>query len=140
MSDTTSLRKTIKSECAAGYQLYDEKDYAGALRVFYQAWLKLPKPQSDHEESGWVLAAIGDTYYQLKRWNQAAEALNSCLHCPKMAEVPFVHLRLGQVLYEHKELIQARQNLHKAYQIGGSELFESEPDKYLNAIADLINR
>ena len=41
------LTQTIRQFCARGYPLYDGSDYQGTLRLFYQAWLTLPKPHTD---------------------------------------------------------------------------------------------
>ena len=128
----------IKSLCAEGYRHYDTQDYKGALRIFYQAWLELPKPQTDWVEAGWVLTAIGDTYFRLNQFTQACEALNSALHCPQTRGNPFIHLRLGQSLLEQGDIAAARRELHRAYNAGGKAVFEREAQKYLTAINDVV--
>ena len=128
----------IKSLCAEGYRHYDTQDYKGALRIFYQAWLEVPRPQTDWIEAGWVLTAIGDTYFRLNQFSQACEALSSALHCPQAKGNPFIHLRLGQSLLEQGDVAQARRELHRAYSGGGKDIFEREPDKYLVAIRDVV--
>jgi len=40
------------------------QDFKSALRLFYQAWLKVPKLQMQWDEAGWMLTAIGDTGQQ----------------------------------------------------------------------------
>ncbi|TQV73450.1 tetratricopeptide repeat protein [Exilibacterium tricleocarpae] len=141
MSNLASQTATrIKSLCAQGYEHYDTQDYKGALRVFYQAWLEVPKPQTDWIEAGWVLTAIGDTYFRLNQFHQAREALNSALHCPQAEGNPFIHLRLGQSLLEQGDIGNARRELHRAYNVGGTAIFEREPEKYLAAIRDVVTQ
>ena len=123
----------IKALCAEGYRLYDEGNYKDALRLFYKAWTDLPKPQTDHEEAGWVLTAIGDCYFRTSQWAQGRESLNSALHCPGMKGNPFIHLRLGQCLYELDKPNDAIKHLEIAYLNGGSKLFQNEAPKFLMA-------
>jgi len=127
----------IKQLCGEAYKAYDQLDHKGALRVFYQAWLKLPKPQHDHLESSWVLTGIGDCYFKLRQFQQAIEALSSALHCPSGDQSAFIHLRLGQCLLDIGETGSARRSLFKAFQLGGLKAFEQEPPKYPEAIKDL---
>jgi tetratricopeptide (TPR) repeat protein len=129
---------TIKQQCQSGYQLYDLGDYKGALRLFYQAWLLLPKPQSDYEPAGWVLTAIGDTYYKLQQYQQAVEALSSAAHCSGIDNNPFINLRLGQAYLDLEALGKARNQLFRAWSKGGQPLFKQEDPRYFKAIEDLV--
>lgn len=130
-------RNHIKQLCGEAYKAYDQQDHKGALRVFYQAWLKLPKPQNDHLESSWVLTGIGDCYFKLRQFQQAIEALNSALHCPSGDKSAFIHLRLGQCLLDIGETGSARRSLFKAFTLGGPQAFSQEASKYLESINDL---
>lgn len=133
-----NLAPQVRRLCADGYRLYDSGDFRLALRAFYQAWLIIPKPQSDYEEAGWVLTAIGDTYFRLGHFEQGIESLSSALYCPGGDKSPFIQLRLGQCLLEAKREPEARKFLHRAYRSpNGHTLFENEPKRYLDAIADL---
>ncbi len=123
----------IKALCREGYRLYDEDDFKEALRLFYKAWTALPKPQTEHEQAGWVLTAIGDCYFKTEQWEQGRESLSSALHCPSMQGNPFIHLRLGQCLLELGNKEKACEHLEQAYLNGGSKLFQNETPKYLVA-------
>ena len=127
------LHQRVRALCAEGYALYDGGDYKAALRTFYQAWMLLPKPQTDFIESGWVLTAIGDSYYRSGQFEQGKEALASALHCEGMIDNPFIHLRLGQCLLELGIKGTACTHLGLAYERGGRKLFEKEAPKYLMA-------
>lgn len=134
-----TLTQQIRDLCADGYTAYDQSDFKQALRQFYQAWLLLPKPQSQWEAAGWILAALGDAYFRLKQYPQAVEALNSARFCPGTQNHPFILLRLGQALLDSGQITQARQHLHSAYCRGSANLFQQEPPRYLNVISDLIS-
>lgn len=128
-----ATREKIKQFCAEGYGLYDAGDFRQALRRFYQAWMLLPKPQTEHEAGGWVLTAIGDTYFRSGQYQQGKEALASALHCDGMIDNPFIHLRLGQCLLELGFKGQACTHLALAYERGGRKLFQKEAPRYLMA-------
>lgn len=126
-------KEQIKQLCAEGYALYDADDMRQALRKFYQAWMIFPKPQIDFPEAGWVLTAIGDSYFRTAQFSQGQEALASALHCEGMIDNPFIHLRLGQCLLELGINGTACTHLGIAYERGGRKLFEKEAPKYLMA-------
>jgi len=128
-----TIRDEIQTLCAEGYTLYDQADYVHALRKFYQAWMLLPKPQTDFSEGGWILAAIGDSYFRNGQYQQGREALVSALHCDNMIDNPFIHLRLGQCLLELGKTATACTHLSLAYERGTRMLFEHEAPKYLIA-------
>ncbi|GAB1257206.1 hypothetical protein NBRC116494_17080 [Aurantivibrio plasticivorans] len=128
-----SIQQKIKDLCFEGYQRYDEADYPQALRLFYQAWLLVPKPQPQFEEAGWILTAIGDGYFRNKQFQQGTEALRSALKCPKTDRSAFTHLRLGQCLYELGSN-EAIEQLSEAFAIGGEKTFIKEPVKYRHLV------
>lgn len=132
------LVKKVKALCAEGYRHYDNKAYKEALRLFYKAWTSLPKPQTDYEAGGWVLTAIGDCYFRTELWEQGRESLSSALHCPNAKGNPFIHLRLGQCLWEQGKHDVAVEHLEQAYMNSGSKLFQTESPKYLIAAMENI--
>jgi tetratricopeptide (TPR) repeat protein len=134
----TDLTPSLKSLCTSGYEHYAEKDFNSALRLFYQAWLKLPKPQKEHPEAATILSAIGDTYFRLGKFNPAIEALRSALACPQTEEQCLILLRLGQSLLDNDQELQAKIYLHKAYKLFGDAAFEGEDPKYRESINDLV--
>jgi len=135
---TDLLIRKIKVLCAEGYRHYDNRQYKEALRLFYMAWTALPKPQTDYEQGGWVLTAIGDCYFRTEQWEQGRESLSSALHCPHMRGNPFIHLRLGQCLLELGKKEVACEHLEQAYMNGGSKLFQNEAPKYLIAAMENV--
>lgn len=140
MNDTISstlaapLAQQIRALCQQGYDLYDKNDYKVAIRHFFEAWNLLPKPQTQWTEAGWVLTALGDGYFKALNYKSGAEALKSALHCPGTANNPFIHLRLGQCLFEQQLFEQAKQQLSLAHQLGGDKLLSSEHPRYLELL------
>jgi tetratricopeptide (TPR) repeat protein len=134
-----SLTRKIKALCAEGYHLYDQDAFKEGLRLFYKALTLVPKPHTDQVEAGWVLTAIGDCYFRSQQWDQGRESLASALRCPGMMGNPFIHLRLGQCLYELDKKEVAIEHLELSYMNGGSKLFQNEAPKYLIAAMENIS-
>ena len=128
---------TIQAICAKGYQNYGSKSYDSALRLFYQAWLKVPKPQHEYTHAATVLSAIGDTYYRMGKYEPATEALRSALACPITEEQSLILMRLGQALFDSEHELQGKIYLHRAYRLSGDEIFKGEDPKYRQAIDDI---
>lgn len=135
-----SIDKRVRQLCTEGYRLHDSGDFESALRRFYQAWTLIPKPQTQFEASGWVLTAIGDTYFAKRNYGAGIEALRSALFCPKTVGNPFVHLRLGQCYLEQQLNEDADRHLARALYSGGVELFDKEPLHYLDQARAAMTR
>jgi tetratricopeptide (TPR) repeat protein len=126
----SSIAEKTRRLCQQGYQLFDKGDIKAALRCFYSAWTLLPKPQTQWEEAGWVLTALGDAYFANSDFDNGREALMSALHCPKALGNPIIHLRLGQCLFELGQQEQAALHFHLVRDHGGKDLFIKEAAKY----------
>ena len=129
-----ALQAQLRQHCEVGYQYYDNGDYKTAIRNFYSAWTLIPKPQTQWQESGWVLTALGDAYFRKGDYQNSCEALCSALHCPECDGNPFVHLRLGQCHFELDDLEQAKLQFQRVLDQQGKALFEQENNKYLNCL------
>lgn len=133
-SSPATLDEEIATEarklCKVGYELFDQGDIKTALRRFYSAWTMLPKPQTDYEEAGWILTALGDAYLAKGEYENAKEALLSALHCPKTLGNPIIHLRLGECLQELNQVAEANEQFQLVIDNGGEELFAKEKPKY----------
>ncbi|MFT6386681.1 MAG: tetratricopeptide (TPR) repeat protein [Cellvibrionaceae bacterium] len=133
----SEITATIQAICVKGYQHYSKGDYDSALRLFYQAWVKLPKPQTQEPDAETVLSAIGDTYYRMKKYELAIEALRSALACEQTETRSLVEMRLGQTLLNTGHDLQAINYLQRAYCLGGDAVFTNEKPKYKEAISGL---
>ncbi|MGH1485861.1 MAG: tetratricopeptide repeat protein [Cellvibrionaceae bacterium] len=134
----SDVLSTIQAICAKGYQHYSQKDYEAALRLFYQAWLKVPKPQNEHPAAATILSGIGDTYYRLGKYDPAIEALRSALACPDTDEQSLILMRLGQSLINAGQELQGKIYLHRAYRLCGDQAFKDEHPKYREVIDDIV--
>lgn len=109
----------------------DAGDYTRALGLFDQAWALLPEPKKDWEAATWVLGAIGDVSFLNGDYAAARDALRGSLECPDGLGNPFLHLRLGQALFELGDEDAAADELMRAYMAGGDDIYEDDDPKYL---------
>ena len=120
--------------CQQGYELFDAGDIKTAIRRFYSAWTMIPKPQTQWQEAGWILTALGDAYFTKGDFDNGREALSSALHCPKAMGNPIIHLRLGQCLFELNEQEKAAQQFELVRNHGGEALINKEDPKYFSHV------
>ncbi len=135
-----AIRKKVLDFCEQGYILFDDRDYKAAIRQFYMAWNELPKPQTNWEESGWVLTALGDAYVAKGDFTQAQNALTSALHCPKAKGNPTIHLRLGQCLYELGDVSGATEQFIQVLEYGGQDMLMREEEKYRVVVENRLEK
>lgn len=126
------LHDEIRSLCAKGDALAEARRQREALTSFNEAWRLIPNPKNEWEAATCVLAAIGDTAYLSGEYASARKALEYGMSCPGARGNPFMHLRLGQVLYESNELDRAADELMRAYIGAGLDVFATENSKYLS--------
>ena len=102
-----------------------------AIEKFNAAWRLVPDPKSDWEASTWILAAIADSCFILRKFYSAKQALGYAMHCPDAIGNPFLHLRLGQTFFETGEPEASADELMRAYMAAGADIFKNEDGKYL---------
>jgi tetratricopeptide (TPR) repeat protein len=117
--------------CAEGDALAEQGQYDEALVCYGQAWGLIPEPKENWNASTWVLAAIGDACFLKNDFPETRKALEFAMHCPEAIGNPFLHLRLGQALYEQGEEDRAADELIRAYMGAGPEIFANDDPKYL---------
>ncbi len=121
----------IKSRCAVGDKFAREKKYDAALNEYKKAWDLIPLPKNEWGAATWVLAAIADSAFLAGYKISAREALEYAMTCPDAIGNPFLHMRLGQVLFDAGELDGAAEQLIRAYMGAGAKVFSNEDPKYL---------
>jgi tetratricopeptide (TPR) repeat protein len=90
----------IKRFSARGDELAAVKSYKEAIAEYNKAWELVPNPKNDWNASTWILAAIADAAFLAGYKVSALEALQYAMTCPGAVGNPFLHLRLGQVLFD----------------------------------------
>lgn len=117
--------------CAVGDEFVKQRQYESAVIEYNKAWKLVPDPKNNWETSTWILAAIADACFFLGKLKSSRQALEYAMTCPGGLGNPFLHLRLGQVLYDLDDPDAAVNELMRAYMGAGEEIFGREEPKYL---------
>ena len=79
----------------------------------------------------WILTAIGDANFLDNDFQAGVDNLSNAMHCAGAIGNPFIHMRLGQCLFEIGSLDRAADELTRAYALEGDEIFSEDDPKYL---------
>lgn len=129
---SADTHRQIARLCERGDQLAANGVFDEALKLYQNALDMLPEPKSDWEASLWIYAAIGDSYFLSRDFASAKTTFTDAITNVGGQGNPFLHLRLGQTHFELGEKEDATEQLTKAYQLEGAELFEEDDAKYLD--------
>ncbi|MGU9821139.1 tetratricopeptide repeat protein [Pseudomonas sp. LF090] len=125
------LHEQIKKFSSAGDMLAESGRYEAAVTEYNKALEMIPSPKNDWEAATWILAAIADACFLSGFKTSAREALQYAMTCPGGLGNPFLHLRLGQVLFDEGQEDSAADELMRAYMGAGPEIFATEDARYL---------
>jgi len=135
---SADLYSKVQNFCAAGDELANDRQFDAAISSYNSAWELIPEPKNEWEASTWVLGAIGDACFLGGYMGSAREALEYAMTCPGGLGNPFLHLRLGEVLYEGNDMERATQELMRAYMGEGEDIFLNEDKKYLDFLRSRV--
>jgi tetratricopeptide (TPR) repeat protein len=140
MTDTLDdqVHENIGLLCAEGDALANRGDYEAALAKYETAWVLLPEPRTKWRAATWILGAIGDTQFRKRDYETAAETLRDAMHCPNAIGNPFLHLKLGESLFEIGQHQRAMDELTRAFLGGGRDIFDNEDPKYFEALKNVL--
>ena len=133
-----NTHQQIKELCAEGDVFVEMGEYNDAYKNYIEALELVPEPKENYSATTWILAALGDLYFQSKDYNQARQVFSDAMHCPEAIENPFLHLRLGQVALELGDSARAADELCRAYMGAGKEIFEQDDSKYFEFLKTKI--
>ncbi|OOM11704.1 tetratricopeptide repeat protein [Clostridium saccharobutylicum] len=128
----------ILKKCSIGDELVEESRYNEAIESYLEALELIPSPKDRWEASTWVNTALGDTYFQINKYNKAREYLYDAMNCPNGIANPFILLRLGECLYKIGNIDEAKEYLIRTYMLEGMDIFENEDKEYFKLIENLV--
>lgn len=114
-----------------GNDFADDEEYAAAIEKFKEALELVPEPKHEWEAGTWLYASIGNMYFMLDDYENAAKFFNDAVQSQEGKLNSFNQMRLGQSSLEMKQEDKALEHLLKAYRMGGKNLFAEEDTKYL---------
>lgn len=124
------LHDEVQRLSAAGDVCASAGRFDEAIERYNAAWALIPEPKTEWNASTWLLAAIGDAAFLGGFGGTALDALRFAMHCPDGIGNPFLHLRLGQVLFDQGDQDAAADELARAYMGAGAEIFDQEERRY----------
>lgn len=124
------LHAEIQRLSTAGDVSASARRFEEAIEYYNAAWALVPEPKTEWNASTWLLAAIGEAAFLGGYKGSALEALRFAMHCPDGIGNPFLHLRLGQVLFDQGDQDAAADELARAYMGAGPEIFDHEEPRY----------
>lgn len=124
---------------AEGDALAEQGAFEHAISKYNEAWLLVPEPKHEWDASTWLLVAIGDAAFLGEFYGTAKDAFQYAVLCPNGLGNPFIHLRLGETLYEKEEFDKAADELMRAYMGAGEDIFANEDPKYRAFLATRAN-
>lgn len=131
------VHERVRDLCRQGDAFAEQGLYSAALAPYWAAWELLPEPRSDWQAGTWILGSIGDANFLAGDFAAGRDNLSLAMHGPDAIGNPFLHLRLGQCLYETGDLDRAADELTRAYLGGGADLFDGA-DRYLSFLKTRI--
>lgn len=136
ISDTDS--DLIDDLSKEGNQLAEANDFDAAIKKYEQALAIVPQPKNEQEAAMWLYASIGDMYFFKEDYETSAENFYNALNCPDGQANGFVHLRLGEDLFEMEQKDKALDHLLRAYMLEGKEIFDGEDGKYFEFLSEKV--
>ena len=125
------LFKKIEIICQQGEEQLEAEEYTRAIDTFMQAYDLVPDPKIHWNVSTWILTALGDAHFMLGDFAALEEAAGFAMLCPEGAINPYLFLRLGQAHFELGNMTAAKEQLSKAFDAEGTEIFGDDDPKYL---------
>ncbi len=125
---TPEIKAKLDELAERGNRLEEEEQYEEAVQIWKEALELIPEPQQFYSETIWFLAAIGDVYFQKKRYQEAHECFDKARGniSGEGYGNPFIMLRLGECCLEIGDEKNAVEYLLRAYMMEGKEIFEPD--------------
>lgn len=118
-----------------GEKLSRDGRIGSALGKYAEAWALIPHPKERWKLSTSVISAIADSWFLAGKYDEVLRALEFGMNCPGAVGNPFLHLRLGQALLEQGQDARAEEELMRAWEAHGEQIFEHQDPKYLAFLA-----
>lgn len=117
--------------CERGDDDTEAGRYDDAIAKYEEALGLIPRPFYAWAVTTWILSAIAEARYLQRDWTRAREAILEAFRCVGAVGNPFLHLRLGQIEIELGSKGRGLDELIRAHERGGDDVFDGEDPRYL---------
>jgi tetratricopeptide (TPR) repeat protein len=121
----------ITQLCERGDDDVEAGHYEAAIEKYEEALGHVPRPVYSWAVATWILSAIAEARYLQKSWARAEETILEAFRCEGAIGNAFLHLRLGQVELALGQKGRGLEELIRAHERAGDEVFDGEDPKYL---------
>ena len=128
----------IEELAEEGNVLAEANNFDAAIMKYEQALAIVPQPKNEQEASLWLYASVGDMYFFKEEYETSAGNFYNALNCPDGQVNGFVHLRLGEDLFELGDKEKSLEHLLRAYMLEGKEIFADEEEKYFEFLSEKV--
>lgn len=126
----SNLQAQINKIAKDGDAQANKGNWAGQIEKYREIWDLIPEPKHEWDGGTWILGGIAEAYFQMKELESAKQFFNQSLKCHRGEENSFLHLRLGEINFDEKNLERARIHLKKAWDLSEGRAFAGEPKRY----------
>lgn len=119
-----------------GNELYRKGDLDNALKKYSEGYNLIPNPKKLYSESLWFEVAIGDIFFDNKKYDEAIiyyeKAKNNITG--NGINNPYILFKYGASAFELNMIIEANEFLLRAYMLSGQDIFNEYDKKYFEFI------
>ncbi|MGO1540938.1 MAG: tetratricopeptide repeat protein [Luteimonas sp.] len=130
------LHEEIEGLAEEGNELLDAGDARGALRIWREAFGRLPEPRNRWDAAMWLHASMAEAHYGLGDFGAARDAMQDALAIPESGGNPWLHYMLGKSLLRLGDA-RAVEALLRAYMLEGEDIFDEDGEDGAAALAVL---
>lgn len=120
--------------CEGGDDDVEAGRYDEAIVKYEEALGLVPKPLYSWAVTTFILTSIAESRYLQQDFSAARNSLFEAFRCEGAIGNPFLHLRMGQCEIALGNKGRGLEELIRAHERGGEEVFEGEDPKYLGMV------
>jgi tetratricopeptide (TPR) repeat protein len=117
--------------CELGDEDVEHQRFDAAIARYEEALGLVPRPLYSWAVTTWILTAMAEAYHLMKDPARVKETLMEAFRCEGAIGNPFLHLRLGQAEIALGAKGRGVEELIRAHERGGDEVFDGEEPRYL---------
>ena len=117
--------------CELGDDHVEGGRFDDAIARYEEALTLVPRPLYGWAVTTWILTAMGEAYHLKKDHARVKESIMEAFRCEGAIGNPFLHLRLGQAEIALGQKGRGLEELIRAHERGGDEVFDGEDPRYL---------
>lgn len=142
--DIQNLPAEVLQKLVKNGKIYREAkasgDYSLAESKLLASWEAFPDPKHSWDSSESLIKTIVQYYIERKEFSAAESWVGELFKCEPLPGDPKPYLLLGKIYYESGKTELAKENLIKAYEMGGRRGCANEDQKYLEFALDQIKK